>query len=64
MTQQLDPGPGGGAYASNTWTVQVDGQANYCYGISKDTHEDVEDFWTFSRPVGSGPWQLSAIQNV
>jgi predicted lipid-binding transport protein (Tim44 family) len=31
---------------------------------SKTEPQDVEDFWTFTRPVGSGPWQLSAIQNV
>ena len=21
-----------------------------------------EEYWTFTRPVGSGPWRLSAIQ--
>jgi predicted lipid-binding transport protein (Tim44 family) len=31
---------------------------------SRTEPQDVEDFGTFTRPVGSGPWQLSAIQNV
>ena len=31
---------------------------------SRTEPQDVEDFWTFTRPVGNGPWQLSAIQNV
>ena len=30
---------------------------------SRGTAQTVEEFWTFVRPVGSGPWQLTAIQN-
>jgi predicted lipid-binding transport protein (Tim44 family) len=29
---------------------------------SKTDPQDVEEFWTFTRPVGHQPWQLSAIQ--
>jgi len=29
---------------------------------SKTEPQDVEEFWTFTRPVGRNPWQLSAIQ--
>jgi predicted lipid-binding transport protein (Tim44 family) len=29
---------------------------------SRTEPQDVEEFWTFTRPVGRQPWQLSAIQ--
>ena len=29
---------------------------------SRTVPQDVEDFWTFARPVGNNPWMLSAIQ--
>ncbi len=31
---------------------------------SKTQPQDVEEFWTFTRPVGRNPWQLSAIQTA
>lgn len=30
---------------------------------SATQRENVEEFWTFTRPVGPGPWRLSAIQS-
>jgi predicted lipid-binding transport protein (Tim44 family) len=30
---------------------------------SKSAPQSVEEFWTFVRPVGSNPWQLTAIQS-
>lgn len=30
---------------------------------SKDAAQDVEEFWTFARPVGPNAWKLSAIQS-
>jgi predicted lipid-binding transport protein (Tim44 family) len=29
---------------------------------SRTDAQSIEDFWTFTRPVGNHPWQLSAIQ--
>lgn len=31
---------------------------------SKGTAQSVEEFWTFARPVGANPWQLTAIQTA
>jgi predicted lipid-binding transport protein (Tim44 family) len=31
---------------------------------SRTTPQDIEDFWTFTRPVGSNPWKLAAIQST
>ena len=31
---------------------------------SKTAPEDVEAFWTFTRPAGLNPWMLSAIQTA
>ena len=31
---------------------------------SKSAVQNVEEFWTFARPVGSNPWQLTAIQSA
>jgi predicted lipid-binding transport protein (Tim44 family) len=31
---------------------------------SSTQRENVEEFWTFSRPVGPNPWRLSAIQSA
>jgi predicted lipid-binding transport protein (Tim44 family) len=31
---------------------------------SRTTAQSVEDFWTFTRPVGNNPWKLSAIQTA
>src|SRR5881409_2373892 len=28
------------------------------------TRQDVEEYWTFTRPVGANPWRLSAIQTA
>ena len=30
---------------------------------SATQRENIEEFWTFTRPVGPGPWRLSAIQS-
>jgi predicted lipid-binding transport protein (Tim44 family) len=31
---------------------------------SRTTTQTIEDFWTFTRPVGNNPWKLSAIQTA
>jgi predicted lipid-binding transport protein (Tim44 family) len=31
---------------------------------SKTDPVKFEEYWTFTRPVGSNPWKLSAIQQV
>ena len=31
---------------------------------SATDRDALEEFWTFSRPVGPNPWQLSAIQTA
>ncbi len=31
---------------------------------SRDAVQEVEEFWTFGRPVGNNPWQLTAIQTA
>lgn len=31
---------------------------------SRTAPQDIEDFWTFTRPVGNNPWKLSAIQST
>jgi predicted lipid-binding transport protein (Tim44 family) len=31
---------------------------------SRTASQAIEDFWTFTRPVGNTPWKLSAIQNA
>lgn len=31
---------------------------------SRTASRAIEDFWTFTRPVGNNPWKLSAIQNA
>ena len=31
---------------------------------SKSNPQNVEEFWTFVRPVGTNPWQVSAIQTA
>ena len=28
------------------------------------TRQDIEEYWTFTRPVGTNPWRLSAIQTA
>ena len=28
------------------------------------TPVDIEEYWTFTRPVGRSPWRLSAIQTA
>ncbi|MGH7341578.1 MAG: TIM44-like domain-containing protein, partial [Candidatus Rokuibacteriota bacterium] len=30
---------------------------------SKKAPQDIEAFWTFTRPAGLNPWMLSAIQS-
>jgi predicted lipid-binding transport protein (Tim44 family) len=31
---------------------------------SRTVPQEIEDFWTFTRPVGNNPWKLSAIQTT
>ena len=31
---------------------------------SRTAAQAIEDFWTFTRPVGNNPWKLSAIQTA
>jgi predicted lipid-binding transport protein (Tim44 family) len=31
---------------------------------SRTATQSIEDYWTFTRPVGNNPWKLSAIQNA
>ena len=31
---------------------------------SRTATQSIEDFWTFTRPVGNNPWKLSAIQTA
>jgi predicted lipid-binding transport protein (Tim44 family) len=31
---------------------------------SRTAQQEIEDFWTFTRPVGNNPWKLSAIQTA
>ncbi|MGH7332827.1 MAG: Tim44 domain-containing protein [Candidatus Rokuibacteriota bacterium] len=31
---------------------------------SRTAPQEIEDFWTFTRPVGNNPWKLSAIQTT
>jgi predicted lipid-binding transport protein (Tim44 family) len=31
---------------------------------SRTAQQEIEDFWTFTRPVGNNPWKLSAIQTT
>jgi predicted lipid-binding transport protein (Tim44 family) len=42
----------------------VDDATGAVVGGSATDREALEEFWTFSRPVGSHPWQLSAIQTA
>ena len=39
----------------------VDGPARVVAG-SSTVPERFEEYWTFTRPVGAQPWQLTAIQ--
>jgi len=40
--------------------------ADNCQVIDGSKTEPVkfEEYWTFTRPVGNNPWQLSAIQQA
>jgi predicted lipid-binding transport protein (Tim44 family) len=51
-------------FAASMLDYTVDDSTGAVVQGSKSEPQDIEDFWTFSRPVGRGPWQLSAIQNV
>ena len=42
----------------------VDDVTGGVVGGSATDREALEEFWTFSRPVGPEPWQLSAIQTT
>jgi predicted lipid-binding transport protein (Tim44 family) len=42
----------------------VDDATGAVVGGSTTDREALEEFWTFSRPVGPHPWQLSAIQTA
>jgi len=51
-------------FAASMLDYTVDESTGAVVQGSKTEPQDIEDFWTFSRPVGRGSWQLSAIQNV
>jgi predicted lipid-binding transport protein (Tim44 family) len=40
----------------------VDDSTGGIVGGSRSVPANVEEFWTFVRPVGANPWQLAAIQ--
>ena len=42
----------------------VDDATNAVVAGSASDREALEEFWTFSRPVGPRPWQVSAIQTA
>jgi predicted lipid-binding transport protein (Tim44 family) len=49
-------------FSSSMLDYTVDDATGAVVAGSKSEPQDVEEFWTFSRPVGRHPWQLSAIQ--
>ena len=49
-------------FASSMLDYTIDDATGAVAAGSKSTPQDVEEFWTFTRPVGRHPWQLSAIQ--
>jgi predicted lipid-binding transport protein (Tim44 family) len=42
----------------------VDDTTNAVVSGSATERENLEEFWTFTRPVGPGAWRLSAIQSA
>jgi predicted lipid-binding transport protein (Tim44 family) len=42
----------------------IDEQTNQVVEGSRSNPVKFEEYWTFVRPVGSNPWQLSAIQQA
>jgi predicted lipid-binding transport protein (Tim44 family) len=42
----------------------VDDASGAVVAGSSTQRENLEEFWTFSRPVGPNPWRLSAIQTA
>jgi len=49
-------------FVSSMLDYTVDDTTGAVVAGSKTEPQDVEEFWTFTRPVGRNPWQLSAIQ--
>jgi predicted lipid-binding transport protein (Tim44 family) len=49
-------------FSSSMLDYTVDDATGAVVAGSKSEPQAVEEFWTFTRPVGRQPWQLSAIQ--
>ena len=50
-------------YANLLDYVEVESTGQVLSG-SKTEPVKFEEYWTFTRPVGNNPWQLSAIQQA
>jgi predicted lipid-binding transport protein (Tim44 family) len=51
-------------FLANVLDYTVDEKTGQVTAGSKTTPVKFEEFWTFTRPVGNNPWQLSAINQV
>ena len=49
---------------ANLLDYNVDEATGQVVGGSKTEPVKFEEYWTFTRPVGANPWQLSAIQQA
>jgi predicted lipid-binding transport protein (Tim44 family) len=50
--------------AASMLDYTVDDASGNVVDGSRTSSQDIEDFWTFTRPVGSNPWKLAAIQST
>ncbi len=50
--------------AASLLDYTVDDSSGAVVDGSKSAAQNVEEFWTFTRPVGNNPWQLTAIQTA
>jgi predicted lipid-binding transport protein (Tim44 family) len=51
-------------FAGSLLDYTVDDATNAVVSGSATERENLEEFWTFTRPVGPGAWRLSAIQSA
>jgi predicted lipid-binding transport protein (Tim44 family) len=51
-------------FAGSLLDYTVDDSSGSVVEGSSSQRENVEEFWTFTRPVGPNPWRLSAIQTA
>jgi predicted lipid-binding transport protein (Tim44 family) len=51
-------------YYANLLDYTVDEDSGQVVSGSKTEPVKFEEYWTFTRPVGNNPWQLSAINQV